>query len=110
MGKSKKMEELTGLQLTTRLLEQKIRDHDLGLCMLSTQELIKIHEALVKDRPTGEFLFMTVVNQLEFLDTVYEVEESVKRAIETFLYASKEHMKRELSLNYRTRRDADKIL
>ena len=102
-------EGLKGIELSKLLLEQKLQDHDNGFCKLSTQELIKIHEALQRNQPVGEFIMMTVVNEFEFLDG-YQQEETVKKAIEKFLYAFKNYVRCELALNSRTNKDADKIL
>jgi len=110
MKRLKKSEKSTGLALASELLEQKIQDYASGLCDLSTQDLLKIHEALSRDRPTGEFIFMTLVNLLEYLDTVYQADSDVKQEIESFVYAFKSYIRAELSQSTRTRAEADKIL
>ena len=100
-------ETRTGITISTALLEQKLRDYEGGFCDLTTQELLKIHEALSRDRSVAEYILLTIINELEFLDKIYQAESERQKAIEAFLFAFRDYVKRELALNVKTHKSAD---
>jgi len=97
------------IELIVGLLREKLIKHRNEVEPLSTQELLKIYEILIKDRPLAEYILITVINELEFLDNEYQTDTETHQKIEAFLYGFKDFVKKELSLSSRTNKDANRF-
>jgi len=102
----KSRDKRTAIEMVEEALKSELVAHDMHVQMLSTQELVKIGEALAKIAPTGFFLMQMVGRFLDFFESKKEtLADDVSHAVMRLLTEYKQHESLELESRQHTLRD-----
>lgn len=98
-----------GLSLAAQLLTQKLELHQRGKVKLSTQELLQIHGALWREKPTAEHIMIVISNAFSFLENYESKNPGSAEHIKPFLLSFLKDAQKEFFETASTNKEGVKI-